>query len=133
MAQSAQAKELILEIGGEIGTQNYSQLVQSGTVSKQVFDTCSLSSSCNTDILNSNSKLDPFGDWHNLIFTDIQQGGNSPSVYSNNGSNPTFNVNGGNGGMNYVFPYNYGEQANEANVIMFTFETAAGNNPISTE
>tara|TARA_R110000796_G_scaffold60332_2_gene139516 strand:- start:3016 stop:7311 length:4296 start_codon:yes stop_codon:yes gene_type:complete len=129
MAQSAQAKELILEIGGEIGTQSYDQVVQSGTVSKQVFDTCSLSSSCNTDILNSNSKLDPFGDWHNLIFDDIQQGGNSPSVYSNNGSNPAFNVNGGNGAMNYIFPYNYGEQANEANVIMFSFETAAGNNP----
>ncbi len=91
MAQSSQAKEVILEIGTEVSEQSYSVQVQSGAVSKQVFDTCALSTGCYTGIVNTNSELIPFNNWHRMNIVSIEQGGNSPSLYAG-GLMPTFKL-----------------------------------------
>lgn len=128
MAQSSQAKEVILEIGTEVSEQSYNVQVQSGAVSKQVFDTCALSTECYTGIVNTNSELTPFNNWHRMNIVSIEQGGNSPAIYAG-GLNPTFNVSTLETEINYVFDFDYGANANEANVILFEMETTGGGNP----
>tara|TARA_R110002073_G_scaffold88016_2_gene209000 strand:- start:12976 stop:17253 length:4278 start_codon:yes stop_codon:yes gene_type:complete len=129
MAQSSQAKEVILEIGTAESEQTYSVQVQSGTVSKQIFDTCQLSSGCYTGIVNTNSDLSPFGDWHRMDITSVKQAGNSPSVYPGGGVNPSHHLYTPGASMIYAFDYNYDGNANEANIIIFQMSTSSGANP----
>ena len=86
MAQSAQAKEVVLEIGNEIGEQAFSVQVQNGTVTRDVFDTCEVSELCSDGngnvALNANATLTyDWNGWARMRCTDIKQGGNAPSLY----------------------------------------------------
>ena len=42
MAQSHQAKEVVLEIGDEIGLQEFHVQVQNGTITRDIFDRCEI-------------------------------------------------------------------------------------------
>lgn len=131
MAQSAQAKEVVLEIGNEIGEQVYTFQTQNGTVSELVFDTCSKSATCDTSIINSNSSLDAnWGGWHNMSCLDMKQAGNSPSLYPPGSTfNPSYQVAAGETNIVYAFDNAWSAQPNESNIIIFTLQTFALGSP----
>ena len=134
MAQSAQTKEVILEIGDDIGTTTYSVQEQSGNVTKLILDSCGENASCNTNTLNANPHfVSSWNNWYKLKCNSISQGGNAPSVWGG-GGNPTMNIQGVSGTgfveqINYVFDDGYNGSVNEANIINFNLDTELGGNP----
>tara|TARA_R110000764_G_scaffold128843_1_gene216590 strand:- start:5534 stop:9880 length:4347 start_codon:yes stop_codon:yes gene_type:complete len=133
MAQSAQAKEVILEIGEETGTVVHTTQEQSGEVEKITFDSCGQIQGCDTGILNANPNLTEFNNWSNLQCSGIEQAGNSPSVWGG-GVNPQMfgtgqNSSGSTVSNNYLFDYDYNGAVNEGNIISFNLSTDLGGNP----
>ena len=131
MAQSAQAKEVILEIGEELGLQEFQVQVQTGTIEKDVFDSCNISNLCNDGngnvFLNANTGLvQDWGGWSRMNCVGIEQGGNAPQIYPP-GSNlvPYFQV----GSINYAFDQTYSQAVNEGIIIVFDLETLNGGDP----
>tara|TARA_B110000858_G_scaffold2551_1_gene2875 strand:+ start:11086 stop:15423 length:4338 start_codon:yes stop_codon:yes gene_type:complete len=83
MAQSAQAKEVILEIGEkDSGTSTITTFNQNGTISYQIFG-----DGCKGDCdeyngeapLNANENFDNFNEWYGLKITSFRMFGNTPN------------------------------------------------------
>ena len=131
MAQSSQAKEVILEIGEEIGLQEYSIQVQNGTVKKFIFDNCSAPQDCSTDVLNANSGLvNNWNGWYGLACTDVRQIGNAPSIQPITGSSYYFPISpGANFNINYAYDSGYNSENTEGNAIIFTLQRSGGGSP----
>ncbi len=127
MADSSQAREVVLEVGKDLGTQTVVTQVQSGTVEKQVFDGCEFSSDCYQEVLNSNGNLlQNWNEWHRMSCSDMNQYGNSPGVYPINSQN---NAAYSSTDINYIFDEAYDNELGEANIIVFSLYTLYGNNP----
>lgn len=131
MAQSSQAKEVILEIGEEIGSQQYNVQVQNGTVTKKVFGSCSTPFRCSTSVLNANYGFATnWNGWYEMACTGISHFGNSPSIYpENSGTNPTYEFGGPGASINYAYDSNYNGDPTEGIGIVFTLEKADGTSP----
>ncbi len=130
MAQSSQAKEVILEIGEELGPQTYTVQVQSGTVKKTIFDNCAKPQGCNAGVLNANSSLEAnWNDWYRLQTVGLEQIGNAPTVYPGGGANPSYHMYAPSASMMYAYDYNYNNQIYEGIGLVFEFNTASGDSP----
>lgn len=130
MAQSSQAKEVILEIGEELGAQIYTVQVQSGTVKKTIFDDCVRPQGCSTDVLNANSSLEVnWNDWYRLECNGLEQIGNAPQVYPGGGVNPSYQMYAPNASMIYAYDYTFDSILTEGVGIVFDFLTAGGLSP----
>ena len=124
---SSQAREVVLEVGQDLGIQSVFTQVQSGTVEKTVFDTCENNQDCYQEVLNGNPNLlQNWNGWYRMECTNIQQFGNSPGVFP---VNSTANPNYTELGINYDFDPAYNNELGEANLIVFTLQKLDSSNP----
>jgi len=127
MSDSSQAKEVVLEVGEELSSQEYSIQVENGTVTKTVFDACE--NNCTNDVLNANNNLTGnWNGWHRMTCSSIRQIGEAPSVWSGPGQPPPQMTNFGQ--LDLIFDGVFTGGFGESNLIVFDLQTSLGGNPL---
>jgi len=130
MAQSSQAKEVILEIGEkDAGLSTITEYVQNGSISNDIFG-AGCDGRCdayNLQVLNANSDFEDFNGWYGLQCKGFRIFGNTPNNPTWDGvSNPGTNQ-GFSNTLNYAFPATSGNNLSNQ-IIKLTFETSSGGN-----
>ena len=126
MSDSSQIKEVVLEVGEQTATQEYTIQVQNGSVKKTVFDACA--NNCSDDVLNANDTFSAnWNGWHKMRCTDMRQIGDAPSVWSGPGQPPPQMTNFG--VLDIIYDGVFNGAFGDSNLIVFTLNTSLGGNP----